>query len=172
MPADVGYADVGEGEIPPGATFKLEVELLAVRSAAPLPTLQPTELLRLAGTGRQAHVRVFRDLWERGWAITLGTKFGADYLVYPGDPMAHHAGARSGRRTQEPRARHRRGRGALCITQRVPRVTPPDAVDQPAADWRADAPPGGAGCSREPRGCSATWRRSRPCAVVWTQAQR
>eukprot|EP00908_Phaeocystis_cordata_P006206 Transcript_16824.p2 GENE.Transcript_16824~~Transcript_16824.p2 ORF type:complete len:282 (-),score=64.63 Transcript_16824:300-1067(-) len=60
-------------------------------SAAPLPTLQPTELMRLAGTGRQAHVRVFRDLWERGWAITLGTKFGADYLVYPGDPMAHHA---------------------------------------------------------------------------------
>jgi FKBP-type peptidyl-prolyl cis-trans isomerase len=34
VPADVGYADVGEGEIPPGATFKLEVELLEVRSAA------------------------------------------------------------------------------------------------------------------------------------------
>ena len=30
---DVGYADEGEGEIPPGATFKLEVELLDVRSA-------------------------------------------------------------------------------------------------------------------------------------------
>jgi peptidylprolyl isomerase len=34
VPADRGYADVGEGEIPPGATFKLEVELLEVRSAA------------------------------------------------------------------------------------------------------------------------------------------
>ena len=34
VPADVGYADVGEGEIPPGATFKLEVELLDVRGAA------------------------------------------------------------------------------------------------------------------------------------------
>ena len=31
VPADVGYADVGEGEIPPGATFKLEVELLELR---------------------------------------------------------------------------------------------------------------------------------------------
>ena len=34
VPADIGYADVGEGEIPPGATFKLEVELLEIRSAA------------------------------------------------------------------------------------------------------------------------------------------
>lgn len=34
VPADVGYEDVGEGEIPPGATFKLEVELLEVRSGA------------------------------------------------------------------------------------------------------------------------------------------
>ena len=32
VPADIGYADVGEGEIPPGATFKLEVELLEVRA--------------------------------------------------------------------------------------------------------------------------------------------
>ena len=31
VPADVGYEDVGEGEIPPGATFKLEVELLEIR---------------------------------------------------------------------------------------------------------------------------------------------
>lgn len=31
VPADVGYADEGESEIPPGATFKLEVELLDVR---------------------------------------------------------------------------------------------------------------------------------------------
>ena len=34
VPADVGYEDVGEGETPPGATFKLEVELLEVRSGA------------------------------------------------------------------------------------------------------------------------------------------
>ena len=33
VPADVGYADEGESEIPPGATFKLEVELLEVRAA-------------------------------------------------------------------------------------------------------------------------------------------
>ncbi len=34
VPADVGYEDTGEGEIPPGAEFKLEVELLETRNAA------------------------------------------------------------------------------------------------------------------------------------------
>jgi hypothetical protein len=34
VPLLVGYADVGESEIPPGATFKLEVELLEVRSSS------------------------------------------------------------------------------------------------------------------------------------------
>ena len=33
VPADVGYEDTGEGEIPPGAEFKLEVELLETRNA-------------------------------------------------------------------------------------------------------------------------------------------
>ena len=59
-------------------------------SAAPLPTLT-LELLRAASTGRVAHARVFRDLWMRGWFVTLGTKYGADYLAYPGDPRHHHA---------------------------------------------------------------------------------
>jgi|TARA_B110000977_G_scaffold200507_1_gene291291 peptidylprolyl isomerase len=31
---DVGYEDIGEGEIPPGASFKLEVELLQVKTVA------------------------------------------------------------------------------------------------------------------------------------------
>mmetsp|Transcript_7986 Transcript_7986/g.29185 ORF Transcript_7986/g.29185 Transcript_7986/m.29185 type:complete len:348 (-) Transcript_7986:845-1888(-) len=34
VPADVGYGDEGEGEIPPGASFLLEVELLDARRAA------------------------------------------------------------------------------------------------------------------------------------------
>jgi len=34
VPADVGYEDVGAGEIPPGATIRLEVELLGVRGPA------------------------------------------------------------------------------------------------------------------------------------------
>jgi tRNA-splicing endonuclease subunit Sen34 len=34
---------------------------------------------------------VFADLHRRGLTLTAGVKFGADYLCYPGDPMAYHA---------------------------------------------------------------------------------
>ena len=33
-PADLGYADQGEGEIPPGSEIIVEVELLDVKDAA------------------------------------------------------------------------------------------------------------------------------------------
>ena len=35
--------------------------------------------------------KVFCDLWERGYHITSGEKFGCDYLVYPGDPLRFHS---------------------------------------------------------------------------------
>lgn len=34
---------------------------------------------------------VFLDLKRRGYSITSGAKFGADYLAYPGDPALYHA---------------------------------------------------------------------------------
>lgn len=34
---------------------------------------------------------VFCDLWERGYYITSGIKFGGDFLVYAGNPMLYHA---------------------------------------------------------------------------------
>ena len=34
---------------------------------------------------------VFRDLKRRKYCITAGSKFGADYLLYPGDPTLFHA---------------------------------------------------------------------------------
>ena len=34
---------------------------------------------------------VFFDMHARGLTMTPGAKFGADYLAYPGDPMAYHA---------------------------------------------------------------------------------
>ena len=152
-------------------------------SAAPLPTLQPTELMRLAGTGRQAHVRVFRDLWERGWAITLGTKFGADYLVYPGDPMVHHAGAWSGRRTQEPRARHRRRRRRWCRSFLPPpalaaahtvHVAPPERPLRPlemvaAARLAHDAKKSAvlAHCTEHDEAVRSPGRASRSLSAAW-----
>jgi len=35
--------------------------------------------------------RVFTDLWEKGYYVTSGAKFGADYLVYPADPLRYHS---------------------------------------------------------------------------------
>ena len=39
----------------------------------------------------QARCKVFSDLWEKGYFITNGNKFGGDYLVYPGDPLRFHS---------------------------------------------------------------------------------
>lgn len=44
--------------------------------------LQRTSLLKC---------KVFCDLWEKGYYITGGSKFGGDYLVYKGDPLLYHA---------------------------------------------------------------------------------
>ena len=55
-----------------------------------LPRLEPHQL-RLAAGNRLLHAQVFRALWSRGFFITSGSGFGADYLCYPGDPMRHHA---------------------------------------------------------------------------------
>ena len=39
----------------------------------------------------EARYKVFSDLWKRGYFITNGSKFGGDYLVYPGDPLRFHS---------------------------------------------------------------------------------
>jgi len=33
----------------------------------------------------------FVDLWEKGYFLTSGLKFGGDFLAYPGDPLIYHA---------------------------------------------------------------------------------
>lgn len=39
----------------------------------------------------QAEQPVFSELHSKGYYITDGAKFGADYLLYPGDPLLFHA---------------------------------------------------------------------------------
>ncbi|KAJ6653296.1 hypothetical protein lerEdw1_009385 [Lerista edwardsae] len=44
--------------------------------------------------GQQDHETrycIFKSLWEQGYYVTSGGKFGGDFLVYPGDPMRFHA---------------------------------------------------------------------------------
>ncbi|KAJ3229068.1 tRNA-splicing endonuclease subunit Sen34 [Chytriomyces hyalinus] len=38
-----------------------------------------------------AKFKVFENLWERGYFLTSAVKFGGDFLLYPGDPLLHHA---------------------------------------------------------------------------------
>ncbi|KAH9127726.1 hypothetical protein LEN26_000019 [Aphanomyces euteiches] len=37
--------------------------------------------------------RIFLDLWEKGFYISSGSKFGGDYLLYDVDPLTSHAKA-------------------------------------------------------------------------------
>lgn len=35
--------------------------------------------------------KVFCDFWTRGYYVTAGDAFGADFMLYPGDPLQYHA---------------------------------------------------------------------------------
>lgn len=35
--------------------------------------------------------RVFCDLWEKGYWLTIGSAFGGDFLLYPGEQFFFHA---------------------------------------------------------------------------------
>ncbi|KAJ2084959.1 tRNA-splicing endonuclease subunit [Coemansia sp. S100] len=39
----------------------------------------------------QVRIDLFKDLHKRGFYITRGIKFGADYMLYPGEPMRYHS---------------------------------------------------------------------------------
>ncbi|KAH9951058.1 tRNA-intron endonuclease catalytic domain-like protein [Amylocystis lapponica] len=39
----------------------------------------------------RARCAVFRDLWEQGFFMGGGIRFGGDFLVYPGDPLRYHS---------------------------------------------------------------------------------
>ncbi|KAJ2788310.1 tRNA-splicing endonuclease subunit [Coemansia linderi] len=39
----------------------------------------------------QLRFDLFKDLHKRGFYITRGIKFGADYMLYPGEPMRYHS---------------------------------------------------------------------------------
>lgn len=56
----------------------------------PLPLLSPSTISS-AHTDRCFHFLVFRCLWEQGYFLTSGIKFGGDFLCYTADPMSCHA---------------------------------------------------------------------------------
>lgn len=51
-------------------------------------TISSDDLLKLTNKLKSL---VYSDLWEKGYYVTHGDKFGGDFLVYVGDPICFHA---------------------------------------------------------------------------------
>ncbi|XP_053307857.1 tRNA-splicing endonuclease subunit Sen34 isoform X2 [Spea bombifrons] len=82
-------------------TFNFPREAMMVQiptARTPVGSVQPVDLYQASAdwpySGQSEHetrYKVFKDLWEKGYFLTSGNKFGGDFLVYPGDPMRFHA---------------------------------------------------------------------------------
>ena len=47
--------------------------------------------LFLTELNQSCKFKIFKYFWSNGFYITRGTKFGGDYLVYPGKPSKYHS---------------------------------------------------------------------------------
>lgn len=56
-----------------------------------LQSFPPADWTYPQAANEKLHYRVFLDLWEKGYYLTSGTKFGGDFLAYPGNPMRYHS---------------------------------------------------------------------------------
>ena len=63
----------------------------AADDAEPPERVVPLEEIRLLRPERLMYAKVFRDLWTQGHYVTMGARFGGDFLAYAGDPMRVHA---------------------------------------------------------------------------------
>nr|XP_020859359.1 LOW QUALITY PROTEIN: tRNA-splicing endonuclease subunit Sen34 [Phascolarctos cinereus] len=84
------------GPQPPFPETAMLVQLPTARPrpawARPLDWHHPSPDWPHAGNpSHELRYQVYKDLWERGYFLTSGGKFGGDFLVYPGDPLRFHA---------------------------------------------------------------------------------
>jgi tRNA-splicing endonuclease subunit Sen34 len=74
----------------PASSSKLE--WYAPEPHVPLTIARETGIWLYPSTLQErARCGVFRDLWEKGYYMGGGIKFGGEYLVYPGDPLRYHS---------------------------------------------------------------------------------
>lgn len=88
-------------DAPPAAVYTVSVPTTSGAFAWYAPAAHEYETLdaaREAGVWtypateeERARCEVFRDLWEKGYYLGGGSKFGGDWLVYPGDPLRYHS---------------------------------------------------------------------------------
>jgi hypothetical protein len=79
---------------PAGDTDSIQNSSSSSSSAAdilPFTSLQPAQWSFPHTQQQQLRVAVFADLHSRGYFLTSGSKFGGDFLAYPGDPNLYHA---------------------------------------------------------------------------------
>lgn len=93
LPCEPGAADPFPGcAADPAATPTAETPYtpaVAAPASARVPAGAPTVLDLDSEAG--ASLAVFRDLRQRGYHLTPGHNFGADWLAYPADPLLYHA---------------------------------------------------------------------------------
>ncbi|CAD5116325.1 DgyrCDS5228 [Dimorphilus gyrociliatus] len=68
-------------------------QMLQIPTACTRLIEAPEEINTVAITDKldETKIRVFEDLHDRGYFLTNGSKFGGDFLVYPGDPCRYHS---------------------------------------------------------------------------------
>ncbi|TYZ58548.1 hypothetical protein PybrP1_001245 [[Pythium] brassicae (nom. inval.)] len=69
------------------ANFSAKLLAAVARHPPPPPHTPPPQL----SAATAARLRVFRDLWERGFHVAFGSKFAAELLVYADAPARAHA---------------------------------------------------------------------------------
>lgn len=75
-------------------TVTIDTMIWPMLTEAPDALKEPRTLLPFAEILQETTLTkaaVFEDLWSKGYYITCGRKFGGDFLVYTGDPIAFHA---------------------------------------------------------------------------------
>lgn len=82
--------DVDKVPIPP-IPRKFSLVQIFTESPYRLDQEIPAEWSHPESKQEQLRYHVYRDLWNQGFFLSNGSKFGGDFLVYPGDPSRYHS---------------------------------------------------------------------------------
>ncbi|XP_014781421.1 tRNA-splicing endonuclease subunit Sen34 isoform X2 [Octopus bimaculoides] len=82
--------DVDEIKIPP-IDEKNSVVQIFTENPWINRTYKEAEWIFPSNAMQNLRYRVFKEFWEQGYFLTHGSKFGGDFLVYPGDPARYHS---------------------------------------------------------------------------------
>ncbi|GAB1600854.1 tRNA-splicing endonuclease subunit Sen34-like [Argonauta hians] len=82
--------DIDEIKIPP-INEKSSVVQIFTEDPWVTRTYKEVEWTFPSNATQNLRFQVFKEFWEQGYFLTNGSKFGGDFLVYPGDPARYHS---------------------------------------------------------------------------------